>query len=971
MQITNETAITEHPWNDKHSYNDSFHWYDCVYCDATKEYAEHTTDDSGYCTVCDNPVGATEGIIYDISADGTYAEVVGYSGTAKRIVIADTYGGLPVTGIYNEAFKRTSITSVVIPDSVTSIGDNAFYYCSKLTSVEIGDSVTEIGNYAFQSCYSLTSVYITDIAAWCNIDFNSSYASPLYYAKNLYLDGELITELVIPDSVTKIGNYAFDGCTSLTSVVIPDSVTKIGTYAFCGCSKLTSVTINGTPNIGQFAFSSCNNALYTEYEFCKYVCNAENPYAVLVEVTTNNLSTYVIHDSTQAIGSGAFKDCSRLTSITIPKSITSIGECAFYDCTALEEVCFNASEMNDLNFSNRVFYNAGKNGDGIKVVIGANVTKIPAYLFYPYDSSSYAPKITSVEFAEGSICESIGDSAFYGCTVLTSVHITDIEAWCNINFTNSSANPLTYAKKLYLNGKLITELVIPDGVTAIPTYAFYYLSSITSVVIPDSVTTIGDSAFDGCTSLTSVNITDIAAWCNINFADYYANPICYAKKLYLNGKLITELVIPDGVTAIPMYAFYYQSSITSVVIPDSVTSIGDRAFYGCSSLTSVHITDIAAWCNINFTNSSANPLLHAKKLYLNGKLITELVIPDGVTAIPMYAFYYQSSITSVVIPDSVTTIGDYAFYGCESLMSVVIPDSVTTIGSDAFSGCSVLTSVVIPDSVTKIGSYAFSECTSLTSVNITDIAAWCNINFGNYSANPLYYAKNLYLNGELITELVIPDSVTEIGSSAFSGCSSLTSVEIGDSVTKIGNYAFYDCNSLTSVEIGDSVTKIGNYAFYYCRSLTSVVIGDSVTSIGDDAFSGCTNLTSVVIGDSVTEIGDSAFSGCSGLKSVVIGDSVTEIGYWAFYDCDRLTSVVIGDSVTTIGSNAFYNCDRLTSVVIPDSVTTIGEYAFYRCYNLTSIKYRGTQGEWNAITKLDHWNWYTGNYTTTYNYDGE
>ena len=258
---------------------------------------------------------------------------------------------------------------------------------------------------------------------------------------------------------------------------------------------------------------------------------------------------------------------------------------------------------------------------------------------------------------------------------------------------------------------------------------------------------------------------------------------------------------------------------------------------------------------------------------------------------------YTGSAKEVSIPSihqglPVTSIGDEAFYRCTRLTNVTIGNGVTSIGNRAFYSCDSLTSVTIGDSVTSIGSYAFSYCDSLTSVYITDIAAWCAIDFGGYYSNPLYYAHNLYLNGELVTDLVIPDSVTSIGDWAFYNCSGLTSVTIGDSVTSIGNQAFYRCTNLTSITIPDSVTSIGEYAFYYCTSLTSVTIGDGVTSIGDWAFSYCDSLTSITIPDSVTSIGESAFRSCYSLTSVTIGDGVTSIGSYAFSDCLGLTSVV-------------------------------------------------------------------------------
>ena len=336
----------------------------------------------------------------------------------------------------------------------------------------------------------------------------------------------------------------------------------------------------------------------------------------------------------------------------------------------------------------------------------------------------------------------------------------------------------------------------------------------------------------------------------------------------------------------------------------------------------------------------------------------------------------------VVIPEkftyegveySVTSIGNSAFASCTGLASVTIPNSVTSIGDSAFSGCSLI-SVTIPNSVTSIGSYAFEDCRSLTSVLITDLAAWCKIAFYGSTSNPLSSAHHLYLNGEEIKDLVIPNSVTTIGDWAFQKCYSLTSVTIPNSVTSIGNNAFRECRGLTSVTIPNSVTSIGDFAFWKCRDLSSVTIPNSVNSIGGSAFGSCSSLTSVTIPNSVTSIGNNAFWDCSGLTSVTIPNSVTSIGDDAFSGCSGLTSVhikdlvawfkiafnrptsnplyyahhlylngkeikdlVISNSVTNIGNYALYGCSGLTSVTIPNSVTSIGYNAFSGCVGLTTV----------------------------------
>lgn len=414
---------------------------------------------------------------------------------------------------------------------------------------------------------------------------------------------------------------------------------------------------------------------------------------------------------------------------------------------------------------------------------------------------------------------------------------------------------------------------------------------------------------------------------------------------------MTSVTIPNSIKKIGNNAFRVCTNLSSINIPASVQEIGNNAFQLCKNLSSVNINDVAAWCNIEFCDSLANPTTITTGLYLNGNKVTELVIPDGVTKIGKYAFFNCYDLASVTIPNSVTEIGEYAFKDCDGLTSVTIPNSVTEIDKYAFSGCNGLKSVTIPNSITKIGADAFENCTGLTSVNINDIAAWCNIVFDSETSNPLSIANNLYINGEKITELVIPDGVTKIGQYAFCNCADLTSVTIPNSITEIGVNAFAGRDKSAKLNINDIVAwcnivfhsgtsnplNISNNLYLNGEKITELIIPDGVTKIGQYAFYRCGSLTSVTIPNSVTEIGEGAFSVCYGLTSVVIPNSITVINNSVFSSCTGLTSVEIPNSVTEIGDDAFYVCYGLTSITIPNSVTKIGRYAFYDCRGLTSI----------------------------------
>ena len=453
----------------------------------------------------------------------------------------------------------------------------------------------------------------------------------------------------------------------------------------------------------------------------------------------------------------------------------------------------------------------------------------------------------------------------------------------------------------------------------------------------------------------------------------------------------THLVL-GAVDSIGMHAFINCDNLIEVVLSDSVTSIGYCAFSGCTNLTSIILSE-------NVTTIGCGAFQRCKNLVC-------VTIPDSVINIEDFVFTGCNSLSKIILPKSVTSIGDYAFSSCDWLSFVyytgteeewaaitigsdndlnsayiyyncaisaddalvymfdnesetyaiagyrgteavvVIPSTyrekpVTSICALAFYSCTSLTNITIPDSITNIGEGAFLNCSNLTSITIPNSVT-------NIGTSAFRSCSNL-------TSITIPDSVTSIGDVAFDDCSSLTSITISNSVTSIGYNTFDSCTSLTSITIPNSVTSIGYRAFYNCSGLMSITIGDSVTNIGNEAFRDCSKLTSVNVPESVTSIGNKAFYCCSSLTSITIGDSVTNIGNGVFEGCMNLNSVTIGGSVTSIGECAFYCCAGLTSITIPDSVTSIGFWAFIECSNLTSITFEGTMEQWNAIIKGSDW----------------
>lgn len=522
----------------------------------------------------------------------------------STVVIQD---GTTVIGD-NAFYYCFDLANITIPESVTYIGDSAFHGCDNLLNITIPGSVKSIGDYAFGSCDNLTTVTIQDgvesignSAFWgCNNLLNIAISGSVKsIGSSAFKECENLSIVTIQDGVESIGMSAFEACAKLKSITIPGSVTDINYYVFKDCASLSGLIIsNGVKNIKSSAFESCGS-----------------------------LSSVTIPDSVTNIGASAFRNCNNLMSVVIGSSVTEIGNDAFFSCDRLTEI-YNRSALNitigkgdngEIGYYAKAVYTEPyksrlmTDGDGFvkyvydgkvwlinylgkdaDITVPADVTHINRYAFYKkaIKSVSLGENIVSIGFYSFGFCnllesieipknvEEINDFSFSNCTALKAISVDS----ANKKFSSLDGNLYSKDKKtfiLYAPGKKDSSFVIPDGVTAIGTGAFYGHYELKSVTIPNGVTRIGGYAFELCSSITSIILPD-----SVTTIDFSAFGHCSS---------LTSVTIPDSVTKIDEWAFKYCSSLTSITIPANVSYIGEDAFGGCDKLTSVTFKNTNGW----------------------------------------------------------------------------------------------------------------------------------------------------------------------------------------------------------------------------------------------------------------------------------------------------------------------------------------------------------------------------------------
>ncbi len=889
-------------------------------------------------------------------------------------------GSFSVTAVADKGFENnTNLTTITLPESIKTVGDKAFYGCSKLSAVTFNGQ-TAIGDEAFRNCTSLINVSlptglktIGDRAfqganSITQIEFKDGIESIGAFS---FMDCKALTAVRLPNTTKSIGTSAFENCIKLTYASVGDNLTSLGNSAFRNCSVLTEISIPGTTlTIGEKAFQNCKT-----------------------------LALATLNSGTTTIEGFCFDGCTELLSMTVPGTVRTIGGGSFNGCTALTSLTFGNSQygieipqftdspLKTLRIGRNLKYTYSNTLSPFRdrttlrrvLFTGDNVTNVYNYLLdgcsgittislpeslvtineYAFRNCSSLPEITLP-----SALGRIDSHAFDGCSSIERLTINNSDKALSFGTDNSmfsdspikslyvgrnlsyTVNSYTYpyehapfyqqkeltdlkfseegnitniaAYFLYEAEKLPT-LTLPEGITQINSYAFYKNSALTTVSLPSTLNKIGDYVFSEDNSIPTLTLPD--------------NVTTVGQSTFRNCSAMESIHLSEKLSALNQYVLAGCTSLKSIIIPPSVTEILTGAFNDDTSLTDVTIGDSEKILTIGIGAQGkgmfhSNPL---KNVYIGRNLRYTSDADNGFSP-----FKDLSTIQTVTFSQAgtITQILPYLLNGCSSVKNFLLPESLTFIGGYAFANMGSLESCIIPNNVTALGDGAFQNDSLLASVALSNRLPILN--------------KDLFSNCVVLDNLSIPASVTEIKDNAFTKCTSMKNLRIenGTEVMSVGKglngatSMFRDC-PLEKLHLGRWLTYDVNsytYAPFEGReNLTELTLGETVGTIGKYLFRNCSALPEVVIPSGVESIGEQGFYNCRSLTRLTLGEGLTSLGEKAFARNISLDNVKMPSTLTAISDGCFSGCTGLVNLELNSGLEIIGPRAFENCSKLTSV----------------------------------
>lgn len=961
----------------------------------------------------------------DRTATVTYetTDATNYSSLSSNVTIPATvtYNDVPftVTTIADQAFaKCTSLESISIPGTVTQVGTVSSYSmscspfddCTSLKSVrfEDGDQLISLGAYygnyspgiLFRSC-PLEEVYIGRNITYSNYNSN---AKP--YEKSTFYNQSKLAKVTISSTVTEIPAYLFYKNSSLTLTTLP-KVRKIGDYAFYNCSKLTTLNLGqDLEEIGKQAFDGCSNitkltlpdAITAIGDWAFYQCSSITEVTVgrnLKSIGTgafcgcSSLTAIVLPDGFTTMGALAFENCRKLTVASLGKSLTAVPERAFKNCIALSEMDIPGTTV---SIGNQAFYN---DSTIATISMKEGLETIGSEVFFNNSG------ITT--FSIPGTVTSIGQNSFYGCTNTLTLRFEDGDKILTLdnsgcrsrkieNITETSSYTARYydyfydcpIKSLYLGRNLkyqyrdkvrmyywidgkwkgkdrasapfvgsttlkkvtigekvrfvynhlcddcdkITSMTFPDGFVSIYGHAFANCDKLATVFFKESTEhklDVGDAAFENCIALTNITFPG-----QLSSLGNSALQGCTKLKDIIfnnNDKYEPELTIGN-------YAFAQCYPVATLTFPGRLISIGNYAFSGCSYLTDMTFKDSPKAVSLGYGAYNSESKLYdsylsllansnLEKLYIGRNMEYKATRDYGYSP-----FYNQSFLSDVRFSQAgtVTYCKDYLLYMVGKCQTLTLPESLVTIGNSTFRGMGSLAAIVIPNSVTTIGTYAFADDKKMLSAKLSTSCAWLK--------------EGLFSNCDMLQAIVVPPVVTKMGAKMFAYCKSLSSVNFEDGTDLIdmgygasqNDYGlFRDC-PVGTLYLGRwlsyNTEKPSRSPFYSIFALKNLTFGKNVSVVDKYMFSYCTGLEEVYLPDNITSVGLWGFRGCTALKSVRLSEKLSQVSDYGFSECKSLDNVIFPASMTSVADNSFSNCISLKTLDLGSSLQIIGPSAF-------------------------------------------